>query len=104
MVEKVDIMNNTIRLLKGEAELTKREFETFTKGDTIWGADREPEELKRWSIEQAEEARAELAKYKSIYQKNTEDYSIKEYALEYFETDEQGEFVNGSEYDLAEEE
>lgn len=96
-------MNNTIRLLKGEAELTKREFETFTKGDSIWGADREPEELKRWSIEQAEEARAEFAKYKSIYQKNTEDYSIEEYALEYFEADEEGKFVSGSDYDLAEE-
>lgn len=97
-------MNNTIRLLKGEAELTKREFEAFTKGDTIWGADREPEELKRWSIEQEQEAKEELKKYCCTYNRYNENLTdIEEYALEYFEADEDGEFISGSDYDLAEE-
>lgn len=36
--------NNTIILLKGEADLTIREMAAFTKGDTIFGNDSEPQE------------------------------------------------------------
>nr|DAW05778.1 MAG TPA: hypothetical protein [Caudoviricetes sp.] len=31
----VDIMNNTIILLKGKANLTRREYQKFAKRDTI---------------------------------------------------------------------
>ncbi len=96
-------MYNTIILLKGESLLTKSEYKNFSKGDTLWGIDREPEEIKRWTIEQDQEAKKELAKHACTYHENAETWSIEEYALEYCECDEEGEFVQGSDYDLAEE-
>lgn len=94
-------MNNTIILKFGEAELTKKEYESFSKGDTIFGIDSEPEELKRWNIEQEEEAKAELAKYRCWYRENSESWSVEEYALEYCECNESGELINGSDYEMA---
>lgn len=96
-------MNNTIILLKGETLLTRREYKKFNKGDTIWGIDSEPEEIKRWSIEQKHQAKEELAKYTCLYHENAETWSVEEYALEYCEFDEDGEFLQGSDFDLAEE-
>lgn len=96
-------MTNTIKLLNGEALLTRGEYKKFSKGDTIWGIDREPEEIKRWSIEQEQEAKEELAKHSCTYHENVETWSIEEYALEYCECDEEGEFIQGSDFDLAEE-
>ena len=96
-------MYNTIILKKGEAILTPREYRDFCKGDTIWGDYRMPKELFRWPIEQEEEAKSELAKYKCEYRRGIEDYFISEYGLEYCECDEDGDFVSGSDFDLAEE-
>lgn len=93
---------NAIRLLKGERRITNEELKNFQKGDTIWGNDENPEELKRWTIEEEEEAEEELSKFccKSVrYNEYLTD--IKEYALEYFKTDESGEFVEGSDFELA---
>jgi len=95
-------MLNMIRLLYGECRATNEELKKFQKGDTIWGNDTSPEELKRWKIEEAEEAKEELSKFccKSVrYNEYLTD--IKEYALEYFEADENGEFIEGSDFDLA---
>lgn len=101
---KVDFMNNTIILLKGEAGLTNAtEMKHFEKGDTIWGIDSTPEELRRWNIDQKEEAKEELAKYHCAYRSNGHMTWIDEYALEYCECDEDGEFMQGSDYELAEE-
>lgn len=97
-------MYNTIILKKGDASLTKREMESFEKGDTIWGIDREPEEIKRWNIEQEEEAKEELKKYKCSYKNWQDGTDVKEYALEYCECDEDDEYVSGSDFYLAEEE
>ena len=44
-------MLNMIRLLKGECRATNEEMKKFQKGETIWGNDTNPEELKRWTIE-----------------------------------------------------
>lgn len=96
-------MFNTIILKKGEASLTKREMEDFQKGDTIWGIDREAEELKRWSIDQEEEAKAKLKKYKCSYSDWSNGTNITEYALEYCECDEDGVFLSGSDFEFAEE-
>ena len=96
-------MNNTIILLKGYALLTRTEYKKFNKGDTIFGNDSNPEEIKRWSIEQEQEAKEELAKHTCTYRENAETWSIEEYALEYCECDEEGEFLQGSDYGLAEE-
>lgn len=93
-------MFNTIILKKGYARLTNKEYKGFSKGDTIWGIDRNPEELKRWNIEDKEEAEKELAKYRCTYSGGNL-WDIEEYALEYCECDEEGEFVEGSDYDLA---
>lgn len=98
-------MNNTIILLKGEAGLTNAtEMKRFEKGGTIWGNDSNPEEIKRWSIDQEAEARAELAKHHCSYQSNGHMTWVEEYALEYCECDEDGEFIQGSDFDLAEDE
>ena len=91
-------MFNTIILHMGNEILTKKEYKNFRKGDTIWGADSNAEELKRWPIEKEEEAKAELAKFRCEY----EDGYITEYALEWCEYDEDGEFIDGSNFELAE--
>lgn len=96
-------MYNAIRLLKGEASLTKRKWNKFTKGDTIWGADRESKEVKRWSMGEEEEAKEELKKYKCSYDEWQDGVDIEEYALECCELDEDGEYVSGSDFYLAEE-
>lgn len=95
-------MYNTIILKVGEAKLTKTEFDKFSEGDTIFGADSNPTELRRWKATEENEARAELAKHYCEYNKGIELYYITEYALEYCEYDEDGEFVQGSDFDLAE--
>ena len=93
---------NTIRLLHGECRATNEEMKKFKKGDTIWGNDTSPEELKRWKIEEAEEAKEELSKFccKSV-RHNEYLTDIEEYALEFFQADESGEFVEGSDFELA---
>lgn len=96
-------MNNTIILLKAETQLSAKEFEKYFKGDKIWGIDSMPEEIRRWPIEQAAEAREELKKYRCRYDKGISTWQIEEYALEFCECDEYGEFVEGSEFELAEE-
>lgn len=93
---------NEIRLLKGERRITNEELKKFQKGDTIWGNDENPEELKRWTIEEKEEAKKELAALRCRYARYNEHLTdVEEYALEYFEADESGEFVEGSDFDLA---
>lgn len=96
-------MFNTIILKTGQTTLTKSEYKNFTKGGTIFGIDSEPEELKRWVIEDEEDAKKELAKYSCEYVEYPECWSIKEYALEYCKCDEDGEFVEGSDFELAKE-
>ena len=95
-------MYNTIILKVGETKLTKAEFDKFSEGDTIFGTDSNPTELRRWKITEEDEAKAELAKHYCEYNKGIELYYITEYALEYCECDEDGEFVQGSDFDLAE--
>lgn len=96
-------MFNTIILQKGEARLTTGEHKSFNKGDTIWGNDRETEEIKRWPIEQEQSAREELKKHTCTYKEDIALYNVEEYALEFCECNEDGEFVEGSDYELAEE-
>lgn len=94
---------NTIRLLKGEGQYTEKEYKNFTAGDAIYGDNTDPIELARWNITNKAEAEAALAKYKCEYDygelQNT--YYVTEYALEYCDTDEDGEFVDGSDYLFA---
>lgn len=95
-------MWNTIILKRGERYLTDEEYKKIGKGDCIFGVDCTSEELRRWPIEQKEEALKELSKYRCDYGR-LGDRHIEEYALEYCECDEDGEFVAGSDYDLAQE-
>lgn len=97
-------MENTIILWKNEERLTPEEWKKFKKGDTIWGNDETPEEVRRWNIKDAEEAKKELNLHKCSYERDGALYNVTEYALEYCECDEDGNFVCGSDYDLAEEE
>lgn len=98
-------MNNTIILKHCEIRLTREEFKGFKKGNTICGEDDYPvEELKRWSTEDQPEAIEELSKYRCKYTEEGSLYNIEEYALEYCECDEDGEFIQGSDFDFAEEE
>lgn len=95
-------MLNMVRLLKGECRATNEEMNKFQKGDTIWGNDENPEELKRWSMEQKEEAKKELSALRCRYARYNEHLTdIEEYALEFFQADESGEFVEGSDFELA---
>lgn len=98
MVENI----NTIRLLHGECRATNEEMKKFQKGDTIWGNDTSPEELKRWKFEEKEEAKKELSALRCRYARYNEHLTdVEEYALEFFQADESGEFVEGSDFELA---
>lgn len=101
---EVNLMSdyNTIILKKGTRKLTESEYKSFCKGDTIFGIDSNPEELKRWSIEQKSEALSELDDYQCTYDGGNV-WDIEEYALEYCICDKNGEFVQGSDFDLAKE-
>lgn len=54
-------------------------------------------------MSEKDEAVAELASKKCTYKKGIELTYIDEWALEYCECDEDGEFVEGSDYDIADE-
>lgn len=91
---------NTIVLHNGRGEVT-------AKGDTIWGADSEPREVKRWHISEEAAAKAELAKHKCEYWATSGVVGRivmgDEWALEYCECDEDGEWDQGSDFWLADE-
>lgn len=95
-------MWNTIRLLKGQLSVDEKHLKNFSHGDTICGLDAEPQEIERYSIGEKDEAAENLAKYKCEYWKGAELYYWEEYALEYCNTDEDGDFISGSDYDFAE--
>lgn len=95
-------MNNTIILLTDDAFLTRNEYKKFEKDDLIFGIDSEPKELMRWGIADEEKAKKELAKYRCEYKERGNCYNIKEFALMYCECDEDGEFVEGADFDMAE--
>lgn len=91
------------RLLKSEARLTKEELKGFEKGDLITGNDVNPEELKRWTGEGCrEKALEELKKFNSSYYMEEQLTDVTEYAVETYEADEDGDFLEGSDYDFAE--
>lgn len=93
-----------IRLIKGYARLTNFEFLKFEKGGTIWGDGSNPEELNRWGKEDEGEALKALEAVRCSYAAyNSQLVEVIEYALEYFTADEDGEFVDGSDYQIADE-
>ncbi len=96
-------MFNTIVLQRGETILTNKEYKGFTPGDTIWGDNANTEGIAMWDIEDEELAKKELAEYRCSYQYDVGQnrWYITEYALEYFESKD-CEFIEGSDYDLAE--
>lgn len=87
-----------------QCSYSKKQFNNFTEGDCICGENASPEELKRWTGDQYDLAKAELAKYSCSYRKSGGYMFADEYALEYCNTDEDGEFLDGSDLDLAEKE
>lgn len=93
-------MYNTIILYKGEAELTKFE-KNFEKGGTTSGYFGYCEEIGRWSIEEKEEAMQELKKYNCTYNIGYPLSYVEEYILEFCETDEDGDIVDGSDIVFA---
>lgn len=97
-------MFNTIILWHGDAMLSKMEMKKFENGDTVIGGWAGATEVKRWDISDKDEAVAELARKKCTYKKGIELTYIDEWVLEYCECDENGEFVEGSDYDVADEE
>jgi len=97
-------MNNTIILKHCEIRLTREEFKKFKNGDSICGEGNYPvEELKRWDISDRDEAKRELEKHHCTYKEDGSLNNIEEYALEYCECDEDGEFVQGSDFEFAKE-
>lgn len=95
-------MMDIIILKSGYERLTSSEYEKFAQGDSIWGNDRWPDELKRWKSEEEQEANAELAKYRCSYEHSGCLWLISEYGLEYCECDEDSEIVWSTSYGLAE--
>lgn len=90
---------NTIKLLKGYMMFQNRK--NVHTGCTIFEVGCNPGEIKRWTIDQIEEAKEELKKYNCEYAERREIIEVTEYALEYCQCDEDGDFVMGSDYDFA---
>ncbi len=96
---------NTIRLLKGYTEVKDLNYNlTYTEGQTIYGPDTDPEEIRRWDIKEKEQAKEELSKRRCFHKFHSlsNTWSITEYALEYSYYDEEGKFITGCDYDFAE--
>lgn len=95
-------MYNTIFLKHGNALVKAAKFKDYSMGNAIFGVDAVPDILWKWPIEKELEAKAELKKLRCTYEKSGDFFYIKEFALEYCETDEDGDFICGSDFDLAE--
>lgn len=74
-----------IVLLKGEATVSKIEYEKFEKGSTIFGIDSCPKELKFWKEKEMNDAREYLKYCKCKYVQYPHCIDIQEYALEYYD-------------------
>lgn len=48
---------NTIILRHAEGSYTKKQFKNYSEGDCIYGPNTDPEELKRWTYDQLNEAK-----------------------------------------------
>lgn len=95
-------MFNTIILVHGDGNCPERKWLTKVQpGDSIFGTDSDAKEIKRWPIDKKDEALAALAKHRCKYTLHHGTMWIDEYALEYCECDEDGDFIMGSDYDLA---
>lgn len=109
-VEEVTIMTNQkntktiIRLLHGETNFPMRHLNDYEEGDSIFGVDSCPRELKRWINDEAA-AREELKKYHCKKHIN-EFVFINEYALEITRVDEDEDFDDAmsADYVLADRE
>lgn len=79
-----------IRILYGEYNKARCDSGDF--GDAIWGQDREPEEIGRFTLEEEEVARKEFLKYRSRYELDNNEIYAEEYALVFsdIEYDEEG--------------
>ena len=98
-------MNNTIRLVYGSGNCPMRHWmKDVQPGDAIFGIDNDAEVLKTWSISDETAAKAELANLRCTYQELGGTMFYSEYALEYCECDDDGEFICGSDFWLAEHE
>lgn len=95
-------MNNTVRLLKGHEFVKNGELETFVEGSTIFDDGVDAIELKRWDIDDVEDARDALDALSCEADTGEQLTEITEYALEFFNSDDDGEFISGSDYSLAE--
>ncbi len=105
---------NTIILWYGMYDLVKEEdsYEEVQKGDSIWGCDALPIEIKRWKITEMEEAKKELAEnmchYRGYYDYDhyrhhyPDGYHAREYALVYCVCDAYGEIQDIAYFELAE--
>lgn len=94
-------MYNTVILWKRYGELSQLEY-----GNLIFGDSEYLEEVARFKIEDEELAKIELSKYRCEYWE--QDSYVKsvimgeEYSLEYCTYNDEGEFIEGFGYDLAE--
>lgn len=93
---------NIVRLIHSERNFSRSEVERgrISRDDCFL----DPDEVKRWSIADEAVARAELAKHLCTYEYRRGTVWADVWALEFFEADEDGEFVNGGDLDYAPEE
>lgn len=92
---------NKIELVKAESSYTRANFKNYSKGDLILGDDTMYEGILKWDISQKEEAEKALAEVRCRIVEGPELYYITEYALQYFEEDEDSNFIQGCDYDFA---
>lgn len=92
-------MYNTIILLHGTGEITE-------KGDAIFGIDSNAREIRRWPISQKSDALAALAQHHCRYHMTrtftgSTVVQADEWAIQYCECDDDGDYIDGADYDLA---
>ena len=102
-------MFNTVRLIVGEGNFPHSRWgKRVVPGDQVYGIDNSSRELMRWTFTEETED-AVMSEAKSVLAAKRNECILKsgyvfatEYALEVFESDEDGEFICGSDYSLAE--
>lgn len=102
-------MLDMIRLLHGNNKYSYKEFEKFKPLDTICGDASAPDEIKTWSekdfeydFDEMQEAAMEELEGKFCSATYLDKLiEVDEWSLEFYTADENGEFIEGSDYEPA---
>lgn len=95
---------DTIILIHGSSQCKARDWrKKIFPGEAVFGIDNNSQYIKKWPAEEEASAYKELSSKKCEYYRTGDTIWLDEWALMWCECDEDGEFISGADYELAEE-